>query len=245
MPTAGWYEDPQGGGGQRWWDGQRWTEHIVPPPPPGAPGASAAAPGARTAAGGTPSTSGARGSGGGGKTVLIVLLVVAVLVLLVVVGGVAAVFGLRSGLDGLFDAAGSGGGFSVEQSSEEPITGDAPTREPDDRLDGEVSAGHQRAFEVASGASWVLEFDAPDGRLVIDVRGQDDLDPVAQLEHVDSGRVLASNDDRDMDQQARYGGDTFDSLIDVEVAAGRYRLVVDGFAGQGGPGVVAFPVVGE
>jgi|AntRauTorckE6833_2_1112554.scaffolds.fasta_scaffold30455_1 hypothetical protein len=237
MPTAGWYDDPQGGGGQRWWDGQRWTEHIVPPPPPGAPGAS-------TAPGGTPSTAPASGSGGGGKTALIIVLVVAVL-LVVVIGGVVAVFSLRSGLTGMFDSALSGGSITVEQSDEAPVTGDAPTPAPDDRLEGEVSAGHQRSFVVASGTSWVLEFEAPDGLLVIDVRGQEDFDPLAQLEDADTGRVLARNDDRDADQRARYGGDTFDSLLEVEVEAGRYRLAVDGFAGQGGPGVVAFPVVGE
>ncbi|MEX2550710.1 MAG: DUF2510 domain-containing protein [Nitriliruptoraceae bacterium] len=236
MPTAGWYDDPQGGGGQRWWDGERWTEHIVPPPPPGAAGATAVA----GAASSTPAETGS----GGGKTALIVVLVVAVL-LLVVVGGIAAVFGLRSGLTGMFDIARSGSGITVEQSDGGSITGDAPAPAPNDRLDGEVTAGHQRSFEVSSGGSWVLEFEAPDGLLVIDVRGQEGFDPVAHLEDADTGRVIARNDDRDADGRARYGGGTFDALLEVEVEAGRYRLVVDGFAGGGGPGVVAFPVVGE
>lgn len=26
-PPAGWYQDPDGTGTQRWWDGQTWTEH--------------------------------------------------------------------------------------------------------------------------------------------------------------------------------------------------------------------------
>ena len=26
LPSAGWYEDPQGTG-LRWWDGSQWTEH--------------------------------------------------------------------------------------------------------------------------------------------------------------------------------------------------------------------------
>jgi TM2 domain-containing membrane protein YozV len=33
---AGWYGDPNGGGGQRYWDGMQWTENVtVPPGPPG------------------------------------------------------------------------------------------------------------------------------------------------------------------------------------------------------------------
>jgi uncharacterized RDD family membrane protein YckC len=27
---AGWYPDPQGGGGQRYWDGQQWTDNTAP-----------------------------------------------------------------------------------------------------------------------------------------------------------------------------------------------------------------------
>jgi hypothetical protein len=39
---AGWYDDPQSPGQQRYWDGQQWTEQrqpaaSVPPPPPTAP----------------------------------------------------------------------------------------------------------------------------------------------------------------------------------------------------------------
>ena len=29
-PPAGWYADPQGGGGHRWWDGAQWTAHTAP-----------------------------------------------------------------------------------------------------------------------------------------------------------------------------------------------------------------------
>lgn len=43
-PAAGWYEDPAGGGGQRYWDGARWTDQTRPsapaqlPPPVPEPG---------------------------------------------------------------------------------------------------------------------------------------------------------------------------------------------------------------
>ena len=29
LPPAGWYADPQGGGGHRWWDGAQWTAHTA------------------------------------------------------------------------------------------------------------------------------------------------------------------------------------------------------------------------
>ena len=37
-PSAGWYPDPQGGGGVRYWDGRVWTEHVssAAAPPAGA-----------------------------------------------------------------------------------------------------------------------------------------------------------------------------------------------------------------
>jgi len=28
LAPAGWYDDPGGGGGQRWWDGRGWSEHL-------------------------------------------------------------------------------------------------------------------------------------------------------------------------------------------------------------------------
>ena len=30
-PTADWYPDPSGNGGQRYWDGNAWTDHVRPP----------------------------------------------------------------------------------------------------------------------------------------------------------------------------------------------------------------------
>jgi hypothetical protein len=34
-PTAGWYPDPYGSGGQSYWDGTKWAQHTPPPPPAG------------------------------------------------------------------------------------------------------------------------------------------------------------------------------------------------------------------
>jgi TM2 domain-containing membrane protein YozV len=33
-PSAGWYPDPGGSGGQRYWDGARWTDTLAPAMPP-------------------------------------------------------------------------------------------------------------------------------------------------------------------------------------------------------------------
>src|SRR5690242_19350464 len=33
LPPAGWYEDPDGTGQQRYWDGSKWTDQLAPPPP--------------------------------------------------------------------------------------------------------------------------------------------------------------------------------------------------------------------
>src|SRR3954467_6958493 len=44
---AGWYQDIDVQGQQRYWDGKAWTEHvapILPPPPPSAGPANAAPP---------------------------------------------------------------------------------------------------------------------------------------------------------------------------------------------------------
>ncbi|HWK20799.1 MAG TPA: DUF2510 domain-containing protein, partial [Microbacteriaceae bacterium] len=35
---AGWYDDGQHPGQQRYWDGEQWTEHFHPPQLPPAPG---------------------------------------------------------------------------------------------------------------------------------------------------------------------------------------------------------------
>ncbi len=109
---------------------------------------------------------------------------------------------------------------------------------------GTVTAGEERSFVVDDGGEWELVVEAPGGLLVIDARGADDFDPVLTLFDGD-GREVATNDDRSSQQQERYGGGTFDALIEQEVpAAGSYRIVITGFAGQGGSGQVSFPVVG-
>ena len=41
---AGWYDDPEKPGLQRYWDGHAWAPATPPPPPPPAPEAAAAAP---------------------------------------------------------------------------------------------------------------------------------------------------------------------------------------------------------
>jgi hypothetical protein len=56
--------------------------------------------------------------------------------------------------------------------------------------------------------------------------------------------VIGRNDDRSMSQMERYGGDFLDSLLEVDVTAGRYRVVVEGWAGNGGRATVSFPVTG-
>ncbi len=234
MPEAGWYDDPQGGGGKRWWDGERWSEHTTPPPgtipptaatppvPPGAPVAPGAPtqPGAPTPPGaggwqaggaGVPATPGAQQSpqkGGAGKIVALIL------GLVVVVGlGVVAALLLTGG-------------------SDDPEV-----------VAAEVIAGEDRTVEVPEDGTWEMEVDLPAGLVVIDVRGVDGFDPVVAL-YDGSGSEVARNDDRSSDQEARFGGGFFDSLIETEVPAGRYRVEVRGFVDRGGQATVSFPVTG-
>ncbi|MFO7960197.1 MAG: DVUA0089 family protein [Nitriliruptoraceae bacterium] len=247
MAEPGWYEDPHRGGGRRWWDGQRWSEHAIPPPPTSPPGVIPPPPGAPTAgtapggpagptfvpapgdltpamrpAATTPSAPGTSrpvtsGAAGGRSSRLLPVLLG--LVALIAIGGVVAF--LLSGDDG--------------DDADDAV---AP------RVTGTVTAGEERSFSVPDGGEWELVVEAPAGLLVIDARGADDFDPVLTLFDAD-GRELATNDDRSSQQQGRYGGGTFDALIEQEVpAAGSYRIVITGFAGQGGSGQVSFPVVG-
>lgn len=248
MAQPGWYEDPQGGGGQRWWDGERWSEHtippppaptpagVIPPPPSGAPPAGTApaapagptfvpAPGdpgpavrpaASTPSGAAPSRPVVSGGGGRSSKLLLVLLA---LVFVVAIGAVVALLLTGDDADEIGDAV------------------DTPPG-------GAITAGEERSFTVPDGGEWELVVEVPSGLLVIDARGDDGFDPVATLFDAD-GQELASNDDRSSQQQDRYGGGTFDSLIEQEIpAAGSYRIVITGFAGQGGSGQVSLPIVG-
>jgi|GEM_PF-3009554 len=247
MAQPGWYEDPHGGGGQRWWDGERWSEHTIPPPPapspPGvipppptaapptgtapvslagptfvpAPGESA--PAARSSTSvppriADPSRPPTASSGGGRSSKL--LLVLLGLAFVVGIGAVVALL--------------------LTDDDADPVAEPPPA--------GAIGAGEERSFTVADEEEWELEVEVPAGQLVVDVRGEDGFDPVVTLLAAD-GRELARNDDRSSQQQDRYGGGTFDALLEQEIeTAGSYRVVITGFAGQGGSGQVSFPVVG-
>jgi hypothetical protein len=241
MAQPGWYADPDGGGGQRWWDGERWSEHtippppapsppgVIPPPPSGAPPAVAApagptfvpapgdpAPAIRPAAA-APSvaTTPRPGAATGGRPPTLLLVLLA-LVFVVAIGAVVALL----------------------------LTGDDADEVVDPSGAGRITAGEERAFTVPDDGEWELVIEVPAGRLVVDARGVDEFDPVATL-FDSAGRELASNDDRSSGQQDEYGGGTFDALIEQEIpTAGSYRVVITGFAGQGGSGQVSFPVVG-
>jgi hypothetical protein len=242
MPEAGWYDDPQGGGGKRWWDGQRWSEHTTPPPgsmpqpaatpppPPGAPGypaaagswdqRGAAATGAwdqqdTTVAGGwQPATSRASGTQLAPAKKGGAGKIVALILVLVVVVGIGVVVAML--LSGSDDV---------------------------DMVAVDVAQADGTIAQVPEGGTWEMEIDLPSGLVVIDVRGLDEFDPVLEL-YDPSGAQIGRNDDRSFDQMESYGGDFLDSLLEVEVSAGRHRVVVEGFASRGGRASVSFPVTG-
>lgn len=108
-----------------------------------------------------------------------------------------------------------------------------------------LEPGHQVTYRVTRNGSWQIEFDAPAGRLVADVRGHDGLDPMAGLIDVSNGRQIAFNDDRGDAGVRAFGGHHLDALIDIELPPGRYRLVIEGWNGQAGNGHVRFAVVGS
>lgn len=241
MPEAGWYDDPQGGGGMRWWDGERWSEHTTPPPgslpepaatPPPAPGAPAApATGSWEQGGGAAAGSwdqqDATAAGGwqpaatpasspqptAAKKGGAGKIVALILVLVVVVGVGVVVAMLLSGSDDV------------------------------DVVAVDVAQADGTTAQVPQGGTWEMEIDLPSGLLVIDVRGLDGFDPVLEL-YDPSGAQIGRNDDRSFDQMETYGGDFLDSLLEIEVSAGRHRVVVEGFASQSGRASVTFPITG-
>lgn len=224
MPEPGWYDDPTGESPQRWWDGERWTEHVsgtsapaappAPTPPPPGPGAD---PGATMAAPLPPS---APAPAPGFPTAAPAAASSgggskAPLLILGAVVLVIAIAGIAAVL-----LSGGGGSSSVG-----------------------IDPGHRVDLSVESDGRWEYEFEAPAGTLVIDVRGDGGFDPVAYLEDA-SGRELAMNDDRSVEHLEEYGGDWLDSLIEIDVAEGSYRLIVEEWSGQPGTGQALFPVVG-
>jgi hypothetical protein len=215
MAQPGWYDDPAGRGGRRWWDGTQWTAYTSDP----AQGTLHAqgTPSAPTFEASTPTSTGMRRG--------VAVASVVVLVVLLGMGGLLA----RSFLE-------DEGGERAATSGDGPLS----------FLDGgdELRPGESRRFSVGANATWDLEFTAPGGRLVIDVRGDDSFDSVARIEHADSRMIIDTNDDRGSQQVGNTDGGWADPLLDVTVSAGRYRLVVEGYNQRAGAGEVRFPVVG-
>ncbi len=225
MPEPGWYDDPTGEAPQRWWDGERWTEHVSSPGTP-------AVPPAPTPPAPTPPAPAPPPGPGVGATVAAPLTPPAPefptpapaassargsKAPLLIVGTIVVVLAIIGIAVFLLARGGSG-------------------------TEG-IDAGHRVDLAVESEGSWEYEFEAPAGTLVIDVRGDGSFDPVAFLQD-SSGRQLAMNDDRSAEQREEYGGDFLDSLIEIDVAEGRYRLIVEGWMGAAGTGQALFPVVG-
>lgn len=230
MPEPGWYDDPTGESAQRWWDGERWTEHVSAPSTPQAP--QAPTPPAPTPAAPVPPAP-APPPGPSGSATMAGSLPPAAPSFpsaapaassgggskapLLIIGAIVVVLAIA----GVVAVLLAGGGSSA--------TG--------------IDAGHRVNLSVESDGSWEYEFEAPAGTLVIDVRGDGGFDPVAYLQD-ESGRELAMNDDRSVEHLEEYGGDWLDSLIEIDVSEGRYRLIVEEWSGQAGTGQALFPVVG-
>ena len=242
MAEPGWYEDPAGGGGQRWWDGVRWSEHTIPPPPAAVavpsgpvvppPGAVPPPPGAVL----PPPPPGAPGVSAPPATVGEVVTASAPATPMVARPPSRTRSGPPIRLPLIALAAAvllvAVGALVVTLWGSE----DGP---PDVR----VAAGDQRDLVVPEDGRAELVIVVPEGLLVVDVRGLGGFDPIAELLD-ERGQQLDRNDDRSMEQLERYGGGVFDSLIEQQVPAGTYRVVVTGFAGSGGEAEVGFPVVG-
>lgn len=214
MPEPGWYDDPTGESPQRWWDGEQWTEHVSGAPTPPPPGPGAD-PGATMAA---PLPMPAAAPGFPAAAPAAASSGGGSKAPLLIVGAVVVVIAIAGFAAVLLSGGGGSGSVGIDP-------------------------GHRVDLSVESGSSWEYEFEAPAGTLVIDVRGDGGFDPVAYLEDA-SGRELAMNDDRSVEHLEQYGGDWLDSLIEIDVAEGSYRLIVEEWSGQPGTGQALFPVVG-
>ncbi len=241
MAEPGWHDDPDGAGGQRWWDGARWSEHTIPPPPsagragPVPPGAVPPPPGAVLPPP-PPGAPGAPGAPAGQPPVPASTAGAASTTPMVARPATAARHGprIRPRLVALLGVA-----LLVAVAALVVSLAGGDDGPPGVR----IAAGEQREVVVPEDGRAELVVEVPEGALVIDVRGVEGFDPIAAL--IDElGQEIDRNDDRSMEQLERYGGGVFDSLIEQEVPAGIYRVVVTGFGGTGGEAEVRFPVVG-
>lgn len=193
--------------------------------------ASAGAGGAhwwQTADGAPPGPGATRGSGATGARVgAIVAAVVVVVVVLAVIGSVGT---LVSTSEDVFE--------DVVQDA--PVDGpviadDAPMRSSDVRP-GVI--GPRETFSVPL----VLEPEEVTGPLVIQVRGDGGLDAIVTL--YDGGTEVARNDDRGADGVQRFGGDSLDPLLELELDPGTYRLEVTGFGSSSGSFTIQVETLG-
>jgi hypothetical protein len=261
--SAGWYADPSGVSGQlRWWDGDRWTDHVTPDPSavPASAGATGSAEvhGSETGAGlaeptqpppptGTPDPAPAWGGDRGGawgsgdaarpawqvdapvptsstgvRTGLIVAAVVGAVLL-----GVVALFVIGVVRTGSVTFSEDGGSVSLGEEWDEEWEGET--------LDGgQLSVGQSVSVQLPTDGAYEVTVDIEDaGTYVFDARGDGDFDGMLELYDPD-GDLLGENDDRGEELVDRVGGDWLDPLLEFDLEPGEYRVLVRGWAGDGG-----------